>query len=527
MTTKFRKPEDLAVVIDCAAFASTRRNPAGAFQPSPDQSAALDKIFDLLTNRSADGKRTVLVLAGYAGSGKSTVMRLLIERLEAVGVGVVLAAPTGKAASRLKETTRRETSTVHSAVLGQGKTVGKCPKCKEFSPEMGRSIVTLRRKGDTDWTCPHCSAIVPLDRADTIETQVVFADKKGKEQAGSVVLIVDEASMIDKALHDRVMGRLPANFSVLYVGDKGQLRPVGGAWGPDFDQPTATLEKVHRQAADNPIINLATRIRLGENDKDPFYTAVPDPAQHVLVNRRAVMAQPAKWLAELRERREDCTLLCFTNKTRRELNNAVRRLRGLDKIAEKANLAFVQADRLVVLANNRGAGVMNGEVFIVQKGWRPAGGLGEAGFQYVQLWKDKGPFLVHMRALNIDKRNDWDAGMAPYFDAYKEAVEDMRDPMDETTPPWEEPLEMQELSDEELFDQYGAIRPDVALWAEYGECLTCHKSQGSQWKKVGVVWEYSMQRKWTSTDEDDRQFAREWAYTAVTRAVEDVRIWVI
>jgi ATP-dependent exoDNAse (exonuclease V) alpha subunit len=36
-----------------------------------------------------------------------------------------------------------------------------------------------------------------------------------------------------------------------------------------------------------------------------------------------------------------------------------------------------------------------------------------------------------------------------------------------------------------------------------------------------------MQRKWTSTDEDDRQFAREWAYTAVTRAVEDVRIWVI
>jgi tRNA A37 threonylcarbamoyladenosine biosynthesis protein TsaE len=92
---------------------------------SPDQENALNKILPKLKADAKEG-RAILVLAGAAGTGKTTLMRVVIDELNKAGITTYLAAPTGKAASRLKQTTGLKTSTVHSLLYAAPTTMGQC-----------------------------------------------------------------------------------------------------------------------------------------------------------------------------------------------------------------------------------------------------------------------------------------------------------------------------------------------------------------------------------------------------------------
>jgi hypothetical protein len=138
---------------------------------------------------------------------------------------------------------------------------------------VGVYSAALKKEKLTHWTCPTCDTVIPLSKADAIKHELGFAPKKPSKDAdtsGPMVAIIDEASMVDENLARDIETYLPPNYAVLYVGDKGQLPPVGGKWGADFEHPDAALTKVHRQSADNPILNLATRIREGKNNDAPF-----------------------------------------------------------------------------------------------------------------------------------------------------------------------------------------------------------------------------------------------------------------
>jgi len=166
---------------------------------SPDQARALEEIERW---RTSSTKR--LTLGGYAGTGKTTLIRELINQHDAS-----VCAFTGKAAFVL-QSKGVEATTMHRLL---------------YRP--------VRVGGE-----------VRFVKVQDLPTELV---------------IVDEASMVDKVLM-RDLESFPVK--VLYVGDHGQLEPVGDDPGLMRD-PDIRLEQIHRQASGSPIIQFAHHVREG------------------------------------------------------------------------------------------------------------------------------------------------------------------------------------------------------------------------------------------------------------------------
>lgn len=167
----------------------------------------------------------VSILTGGPGTGKTTTVRSVLHLLQAKHKRVLLAAPTGRAAKRLSETTGQAAKTLHRLL--------------EVDPSAG-----FRFKRDQD---------NPLE-----------AD----------IVIVDEVSMIDLILMNNLLKALAAGTHLLLVGDADQLPSVGaGNVLRDIIAsgvlPTVRLEVVFRQAQDSTIIRNAHRINQGQTPLFP------------------------------------------------------------------------------------------------------------------------------------------------------------------------------------------------------------------------------------------------------------------
>ena len=158
----------------------------------------------------------VFRLFGYAGTGKSTLARHLVEHVDE---NVVFAAYTGKAALVMRAKGCKDASTIHSLIY---------------------------RATDTD----------------TEEPSFVLNNESMVSSAK--LIVIDECSMVDEEL-----GRDLLSFGkkVLVLGDPAQLPPIrGGGFFTDCE-PDVMLTQVHRQAADDPIIRLSMMARSGEEIK--------------------------------------------------------------------------------------------------------------------------------------------------------------------------------------------------------------------------------------------------------------------
>ncbi|MDH5675157.1 MAG: ATP-dependent RecD-like DNA helicase [Myxococcales bacterium] len=154
----------------------------------------------------------LFVLTGGPGTGKTTTVRALVRAHHALRHRVLLCAPTGRAAKRLSETTGCDARTIHRLL--------------EYSPRSGG----FERGPDN-----------PLE-----------AD----------LVLVDEASMLDLWLADRLLQAIPANCALVLVGDVDQLPPVGA--GPVLRElidsavcPVIRLTEVFRQAQKSAIVRAA------------------------------------------------------------------------------------------------------------------------------------------------------------------------------------------------------------------------------------------------------------------------------
>lgn len=477
--------------------------PAPVLTLSPDQEAACTAILDGL--RAGTRAQT---LVGPAGTGKTTVVKELVRRIRAADSRqVAFAAPTGKATVRLRESTGEQASTVHSLIYGKPTNMGQCPDeaCGEWSADLAVSRLELRARSLTHRVCPKCKG-ASLPDAD-IKVKLKFEKKKGNAEEAEIesdaILIVDEASMVNEALHTDILENLPG-VTVVYVGDREQLPPVEGKWGPDFRTPAGALTQIHRQAAGNPIIRVANALRDHNNrPRYPFSRADCDREGRFTLGDGSVDIA-ARWLADARERGDDATLITYTNRTRQAVNNRVREFRGLVTAANRTGVPLVPGDRLLVLGNNRSLGVSNGEVFEVESAeWLPAGKLvGEGEIVSVKLVGRTERVLVPMAVFGADRRE---------FMAYRSLHANA----------WEN-AQRADASGERA-RALNLADPETMLHADYGECLTCHKAQGSQWAHVGVVWDKPLWGMWFN----DADTGCRWAYTAVTRAAQTLRVWYV
>lgn len=159
----------------------------------------------------------VMVLTGGPGTGKTTTTQGIIAALKELGMDVMLAAPTGRAAKRMSEATGMDAKTIHRLL--------------EFHPLEG-----YRRNKDN-----------PLD---------------------GDVLIVDECSMIDIILMYNLMKAIPSNMRVIMVGDIDQLPSVGAGnvLRDIIDSeiiPVIRLTRIFRQAQNSQIVMGAHAINQG------------------------------------------------------------------------------------------------------------------------------------------------------------------------------------------------------------------------------------------------------------------------
>ena len=188
----------------------------------------------------------VLILTGGPGTGKTTTVRGIVSFFERMGLAIVLAAPTGRAAQRLGELTGREAQTIHR-LLGMS------------------------------WN---------------EATHEVTFTKGEKEPLEADAVIVDEMSMVDLPLFAALLRALRPGTRLVMVGDADQLPSVGpGNVFSDLIRSgrveTVFLREVFRQAERSAIIRNAHAVNAGEpprlqNDQGDFYFLCRRDAQRAV-----------------------------------------------------------------------------------------------------------------------------------------------------------------------------------------------------------------------------------------------------
>lgn len=274
--------------------------------------AWLDAVRDLKTGtevgkarwraRPSIGSPQRFRLGGLAGTGKTTIIRW-IEK--AAGLDVAVCAFTGRAAYVLRNKGLKSATTIHRTIYMP---VPTCETC-------GMAVDDFA--DHPNYWCDHPSV------------GVRFVTHSGLPYD---LIIVDEASMVNADIQaDLESYKIP----VLYVGDHGQLEPIGD--NPRLMvRPDVTLETVHRQAVGSPILELAYMVRSGK----PPETTGP---QAQVVSASTMPKDAADF----------DIVICGFNKERAAINRWMRRQHGRSGPVQ-------EGDRIVCLRNDHDRGLFNG-----------------------------------------------------------------------------------------------------------------------------------------------------------------------
>lgn len=268
-------------------------------QFSPQQDEALKAVSRWLK----DGRSQLFRLFGYAGTGKTTLARHFAENVDGE---VLFAAFTGKAAQVLRARGAKNARTIHSLI---------------YRPR-GEEEVSDEETGKT--------TISPM-----------FSINRQSPLAQAALIIIDECSMVDEALGKDLMS---FGTPILVLGDPGQLPPISGGGFFTEHEPDILLTEIHRQARDNPIIDLAMQVREGREIMHGDYGAAKVIGK-ADVERDMVL--------------EADQVLVGTNRTRRRYNQRLRQLKGFTQDVPQAG------DKLVCLRNDPSKGLLNGSLWQV------------------------------------------------------------------------------------------------------------------------------------------------------------------
>jgi exodeoxyribonuclease-5 len=260
--------------------------------PTDEQAKAIKAVVDWY---GAPGRQE-FYLAGYAGVGKSTIAKLAIEEItERYGVkNVRTGAYTGKAASVLRKKGNEGAQTIHSLIY--------------------------------------------LPKVDRKTGELTFILSEESAAASADLIVLDECSMIDDRMADdlRSFGK-----KILVMGDPGQLPPVNGQGAFTRNEPDVFLHEIHRQAADSPILELATMARKGERLPLGYSKGVVEVLALTKPTQESVY-------------RADTQPICGLNRVRWVYTQRIRTRLGYD------GRRPIPGERLICCKNNHKEGIFNG-----------------------------------------------------------------------------------------------------------------------------------------------------------------------
>ena len=228
----------------------------------------------------------LLIITGGPGTGKTTTINTIIRYFESEGLDIFLAAPTGRAAKRMSETTGFEARTIHRMLELTGGMVDET--------SAGSGMTAAARAGAGSNGNGMGGAGIHFERNETnpLETDVI---------------IVDEMSMVDISLMYALLKAVAAGTRLILVGDTNQLPSVGpGSVLKDIidsDQfHTVKLTKIFRQASTSDIIvnahkiNRGERISLDNQSRDFFFLKRYDADKIINVTLQLIKQKLPKYV---------------------------------------------------------------------------------------------------------------------------------------------------------------------------------------------------------------------------------------
>ena len=467
---------------------------------SPAQTAALNAFHDFLSQP----EEPVFLLRGYAGTGKTYLLKALLTELATRECNAVMMAPTGRAARVMARQTKSEATTIHRAIY--------------------------------DFT-----KLQPLEtgKADADKSFKFFFGLARNQAPHGTVFVVDEASMVADAFNESEFFRLGSGhllrdllayvqptltngYKLLLVGDRAQLPPVGDrdSWALDpawlsqhLGRPISgevELTDVMRQQAGSGILANATAVR--EALRRQHFAGLqltPSPDVRQLTSGELL---PAYLQAGGRpEDVNQAIIVTYSNNLARKYNEQVR-------AHFFAGQAEVQVgDRLILTQNNYldpFAPIYNGEFAAVRR-------VGPAYTRRVRINVNKTPVVVPLT---------WRPVALAFTSPNGETYEVERLLLDDFLTSPDNALRSEQVKalyvDAVMrwrqrgpgfterhpeFDKF--LKADGhfhGLRAKYGYAVTCHKAQGGTWHTAFVDFA-------GHTGQAHAHYFR-WVYTAITRA---------
>ena len=253
-----------------------------------DQQNALEAFGRFMT----DPSESVFVLSGYSGTGKTTLVKTLLEQMpnfmktyrllnpKANEYQIELTATTNKAAENFSQLSGKEVNTIHSY--------------------LGLRVNTNYETGVT--------TLVP----------------RSMEPKQGILLFIDEASYVDSNLL-RLIFKLTKDCKIVFIGDPAQLTPIKSSGTPVFTArfPGAHLSQVVRQAEGNPIVDLSTKFRETVNSGE-FFSFTPDGQSIKYLERNDFNKAIESEFTRPDWKYQDSKVLAWTNKCTIGYNHAVR-----------------------------------------------------------------------------------------------------------------------------------------------------------------------------------------------------------
>lgn len=391
---------------------------------------------DILNWYKYDDKQ-VYALGGYAGTGKSTLVRT-VSNLIQDDVGFE---------SRIKYVTYT-----------------------------GKASLVLKRKG-LPATTIHSLAYIPEGEKKLDSGKIVPVFKRREKLPENItLLVIDEISMVPEC---KFKDLKEYGVKILAVGDPGQLPPVNDE--RDKGNPNeiiknkkwdSVLKHVHRQAKDNPIIQLASLIRKGDLMRGGIYKDKEGDTR--------VLVESYKNINKKILKKADQIILGY-NSTRRYINKKMREWLGFtDELPEKG-------DKLICLLNNWNkecSGYVKGTVK-EQKVNLVNGMIGYCKNPIRDLHKHYGEFRADFQPEFIK---------GGYFSNLLISTSPFEGRQDRSS--------------------YIYGRDEMVNQFDYGYSITCHKGQGSQWENIAILNQH--------IPSYDSKKHRRWLYTAVTRASKNL-----
>ncbi|CAL2075965.1 Exodeoxyribonuclease V alpha chain [Tenacibaculum sp. 190524A02b] len=444
------------------------------YKPTYKQNELLNELTNFIFE---DNERALFVLKGYAGTGKTTTISTVVNNLWRAGKKAVLLAPTGRAAKVISGYSGKQAFTIHKKIY--------------FPKKQGSGGVSFVMQPNK-----HTNTVFIVDEASMI------SDEKQNAK------LFENGSLLDDLIAYVYSGK---NCKIVFIGDTAQLPPVKLTVSPaleadklsfEFNKDITEIEldEVVRQQENSGILFNATDLRLLiQNEATDFKFDVNFPDIIRLQDGYDIQdAITGAYDGDIGV--EDTAIIVRSNKRANQYNQQIRtKIRGQESEISTGDYVMVVKNNYFWLKDSSSAGfIANGDICEVMH----IHNIKELyGFKFAE---------VEIRMIDYPDMKPFDTVL-------------LLDTLTSESPSltYEESNKLYEAVKEDFahekskYKQFMGVKKNKyfnALQVKFSYAMTCHKSQGGQWKTIFIEQPYL-------PDGPNIEYLR-WLYTAVTRAQE-------